>query len=98
VLESRTDGSRRRTRVSLSDEVAAHVRALIISGSLHPGEFVRLEKIADDLGVSATHVREGLHVLRGEGFLDFEPSRSSSGGRCRRRNPWPKARGRPVTG
>ncbi|MPZ59864.1 MAG: FCD domain-containing protein [Propionibacteriales bacterium] len=46
-----------------------------MSGSLRPGDFVRLEKIADELGVSATPVREGLHALRGEGFLTFEPRR-----------------------
>lgn len=67
--------ARRRNRLPLSDEVAAHVRAQIMSGSLQPGEFVRLEKVADDLGVSATPVREGLHALRGEGFLGFEPRR-----------------------
>lgn len=65
----------RRSRLPLSDEVTTHVRAQIMSGLLQPGEFVRLEKVADDLEISATPVREGLHALRGEGFLDFEPRR-----------------------
>lgn len=72
---STSSPARRRKRLPLSDEVAAYVRAQIMSGLLQPGEFVRLEKVADDLEVSATPVREGLHALRGEGFLDFEPRR-----------------------
>jgi DNA-binding GntR family transcriptional regulator len=46
-----------------------------MSGRLGPGEFVRLERIAEELDVSATPVREGLQALRGEGFLTFEPRR-----------------------
>lgn len=75
MLDSELNRSRRRKRQPLTDEVASYVRALIMSGALHPGDFVRLEKIADDLGVSATPVREALHALRGEGFLIFEPRR-----------------------
>jgi DNA-binding GntR family transcriptional regulator len=75
VFPSTDDHSHRRNRLPLSDEVATYVRALIMSRSMRPGEFVRLEKIAEELGVSATPVREGLHALRGEGFLEFEPRR-----------------------
>jgi DNA-binding GntR family transcriptional regulator len=71
--DTTSSGARRRTRVPVSDEVAAHVRAQIMGGSLQPAEFV--EEVADDLSVSATPVREGLHALRGEGFLDLEPRR-----------------------
>lgn len=66
---------RRPERRPLSEEVAAHVRSLIMSGRLEPGEFVRLDRIAEELDVSATPVREGLQALRGEGFLTFEPRR-----------------------
>ncbi|RZU34153.1 GntR family transcriptional regulator [Blastococcus saxobsidens] len=62
-------------RRPLSEEVAAHVRSLIMSGQLEAGEFVRLDRIAEELDVSATPVREGLQALRGEGFLTFEPRR-----------------------
>jgi DNA-binding GntR family transcriptional regulator len=55
----------------LSDHVASYVRELIMSGQVRPGEFVRLEKLAAELGVSATPVREGMLALRGEGFIQL---------------------------
>lgn len=67
--------ARRQRRQPLSEEVATHVRALIMSGALRTGEFVRLDRVAEQLAVSATPVREALHALRGEGFLTFEPRR-----------------------
>lgn len=69
-------GSRRQPRPPrLSDRAAAHVRELIISGQLVPGEFVRPETVADETGMSATPVREGLLQLQGEGFLKIKPRR-----------------------
>lgn len=65
----------RRRRLRLSDEVANHVRELIISGQLRPGEFIRPEHVADELGLSATPAREGLLSLQSEGFLKVEPRR-----------------------
>ena len=67
--------ARRQRRQPLSEEVATHVRALIMSGALRTGEYVRLDRIAEELAVSATPVREALHALRGEGFIMFEPRR-----------------------
>ena len=66
---------RRPERRPLSEEVAAHVRSLIMSGQLRAGQFVRLDRVAEELDVSATPVREALQALRGEGFLTFEPRR-----------------------
>lgn len=62
-------------RPQLSDEVAAYVRELIMSGQVRQGEFVRLERVANDLGISTTPVREALLSLRGEGFVQLEPRR-----------------------
>jgi DNA-binding GntR family transcriptional regulator len=62
-------------RQQLAEEVASYVRDLILSGQVKNGEFLRLEPIADALGVSNTPVREGLLVLRGEGFVDLVPRR-----------------------
>ncbi|WP_211717030.1 GntR family transcriptional regulator [Nocardiopsis sp. MG754419] len=62
-------------RPQLSDEVAAHVRELVLTGQLRAGEFVRVEKLAEDLGMSITPVREGLLALRGEGILTLAPRR-----------------------
>ncbi|WP_396918569.1 GntR family transcriptional regulator [Mycolicibacterium sp.] len=59
----------------LSDEVAAHLRAEIMTGVLRPGTFIRLDETAATLGVSITPVREALRTLRGEGMVQLEPHR-----------------------
>jgi DNA-binding GntR family transcriptional regulator len=59
----------------LSDQVAAHLRAAIMSGTLPPGTFIRLDETAAQLGVSITPVREALLKLRGEGMVQLEPHR-----------------------
>ena len=62
-------------REQMSDEVAEHLRAAIMSGTLLPGTFIRLDETAAQLGVSITPVREALRTLRGEGMVQLEPHR-----------------------
>lgn len=62
-----------RARRQLSEEAANYVRALIVSGELLPGSRVRVEAIADALGISTTPAREALQELKVEGFLDLIP-------------------------
>lgn len=62
-------------REQLSDEVAARLRADIMSGALRPGTFIRLDETAAALGVSITPVREALRTLRSEGMVQLEPHR-----------------------
>jgi DNA-binding GntR family transcriptional regulator len=62
-------------RQRLPEEVASFVRELIISGRVSPGEFLRIDKIAEQLGISITPVREGLAILRGQGFVRLLPRR-----------------------
>lgn len=62
-------------RRQLPEQVAGYVRELIISGAVRPGEFLRVERIAEEVGVSNTPVREGLLALCGEGFVQFVPRR-----------------------
>lgn len=62
-------------RPQLSEEVAAYVRELIMSGQVRAGDFLRLEHLAGELGISVTPVREALLALRGEGFVHLEPRR-----------------------
>lgn len=62
-------------RQQLPEEVASYVRELIISGQVRPGEFLRMEPIAEAVGVSNTPVREGLLSLRSEGFVELVPRR-----------------------
>lgn len=64
-----------RRRPQLSDDVAVHVRNLIMSGGVRPGDFIRLDETAADLGVSVTPVREALLTLRGEGLVELVPHR-----------------------
>ncbi|MGV9672058.1 GntR family transcriptional regulator [Gordonia sp. NPDC003504] len=71
----RTDRSRLRRRPQLSEEVAAHLRHLIMTADFRPGEFIRLDETAERLGVSVTPVREALLTLRGEGMVSLEPHR-----------------------
>lgn len=65
----------RRRRPRLSDEAAEHVRELIVSGRLEPGQFIRPETMAAELDISATPMREGLLTLQSEGLLRVEPRR-----------------------
>jgi DNA-binding GntR family transcriptional regulator len=69
------EGNDRRGRQQLPEEVATYVRGLIISGAVKPGEFLRMEPIAEAVGVSNTPVREGLLALRSEGFVQMVPRR-----------------------
>jgi len=62
-------------RQQLPEEVAAYVRELIISGTVRPGDFLRMDRIAEAVGVSNTPVREGLLALRSEGFVRQMPRR-----------------------
>ncbi|EGD54931.1 GntR family transcriptional regulator [Gordonia neofelifaecis] len=59
----------------LPDAVAGYVREQIMSGNLRPGEFLRMEPIAEAVGVSITPVREGLLRLSNEGFVTAVPRR-----------------------
>jgi DNA-binding GntR family transcriptional regulator len=62
-------------RGQLSDEVAARLRTDIMTGTLRPGTFIRLDETAAAFGVSITPVREALRTLRGEGMVQLEPHR-----------------------
>jgi DNA-binding GntR family transcriptional regulator len=62
-------------REQLSDEVAARLRAEIMTGAVRPETYIRLDETAARLGVSITPVREALRTLRGEGMVELEPHR-----------------------
>jgi DNA-binding GntR family transcriptional regulator len=62
-------------RRQLSQEVADYLRDAIMAAQLASGEFVRPERIASELEMSATPVREALVTLEREGFLIWEPRR-----------------------
>ena len=62
-------------RPQLSDDVARHVRRRIFNGAFPAGEYLRLEQLAVELGISVTPVREALLNLRAEGLLEQHPRR-----------------------
>jgi DNA-binding GntR family transcriptional regulator len=62
-------------RPQLSEEIAAHIREAVMAGQLRPGQFVRLDAMANQLGTSVTPVREALLLLRGEGMVRLIPRR-----------------------
>jgi len=81
VLPSRPECSpaadRRLKRESSANQVVAHVRGMIMSGSLSKGERLRPDEIADDLGLSRIPVREALIALEQEGWVKFESNRGA---------------------
>ncbi|WP_240975348.1 GntR family transcriptional regulator [Paraburkholderia aromaticivorans] len=62
-------------KLQLSEAVAMHLREQIISGKLSSGEFLRIDAIASELGVSSTPVREGLLLLQSESIVRLIPRR-----------------------
>ena len=72
-----TDRGRRLKRESSADQVAAHVRRLIMSGELTKGAHIRQDDIAAELGVSRIPVREAIIALDREGWLRFESNRGA---------------------
>lgn len=67
--------ARTNARQPLPEEVASYIRELIMSGEIRPGEFIRMERIAEALGMSNTPVREGLVSLSNQGFVRMVPRR-----------------------
>ena len=65
-------------RERLSPQVAKRVRDMIMTGVVGGNKRLRTEHLAEQLGVSATPVREALMSLTGEGMVDFEPGRGFS--------------------
>lgn len=60
---------------TLGDQAYRAIRARILEGSMQPGEFVREKDLNEAMGISRTPVREALHRLATEGFLERIPHR-----------------------
>jgi DNA-binding GntR family transcriptional regulator len=60
---------------SLHDEVAAQLRDRIFAGELLPGTFLDEARLAEQLRISRTPLREALKVLTAEGLVRHEPRR-----------------------
>src|SRR5688572_6741931 len=57
------------TRVGLKDRVAELIKEAILSGRLQPGERIVEMKVANEVGVATTAVREALFELEAQGFV-----------------------------
>jgi len=68
-------GSKVLAQIQLSETVAMHLRERIISGEIAQGEFLRIDALANSLGVSTTPVREGLLLLQSESSVTLIPRR-----------------------
>ena len=62
-------------RPQLSEDVARFVRRRIFDGIYAGGQYVRLDQLAEELGVSVTPVREALFALCAEGLIAQQPRR-----------------------
>jgi len=60
---------------SLREQVYDHLRAELRRGSLDTGAFLDLNRLAEDLGVSRTPLRDALIQLEVEGFVTIAPRR-----------------------
>jgi DNA-binding GntR family transcriptional regulator len=63
--------SRRQLRYMVADQL----RAAILEGRVKPGEWLRQERLAQELGVSQMPVREALKELAAEGLIEHVPYR-----------------------
>ncbi|MEO8655795.1 MAG: GntR family transcriptional regulator [Ramlibacter sp.] len=62
---------------SMHDEVAAQLRDRIFNGELLPGSFLDEARLAEQMRISRTPLREALKVLTAEGLVRHEPRRGS---------------------
>lgn len=60
---------------SISQDIVIYIKGLIISGELNPGDRIVESKLARDLGISQTPVREALRQLQGEGIILIVPNK-----------------------
>src|SRR2546421_6975169 len=54
------------------------IREAILDGRLPPGQRLKEEELARELGISRTPVREALLVLQTEGLVDAAPNRGAA--------------------
>lgn len=52
------------------------LKGQILAGDLAPGDQVKIQSVANSLGVSIVPVREALRMLASDGFIDIRPRRS----------------------
>ena len=51
-----------------------HIKEMMMTSRLAPGERLKFKQLAERIGVSRTPVNNALHILAREGYLDFVPN------------------------
>ncbi|SAL45401.1 GntR family transcriptional regulator [Caballeronia arvi] len=74
---SPSDSKHKIVRTTTVELVTTALRQRILSGDLAPGEVLRQEALADELGVSRVPIREAITRLTGEGLLTKEPHKGA---------------------
>src|SRR5919197_1882818 len=67
--------SERKPIRSLRDEVYERLRTLLNEGRLHPGNYLDLNALAQEIGISRTPLRDALLRLECEGFVEIHNRR-----------------------
>jgi len=63
---------------SLRNKVFKYIKSQIISGAYGPGETLLESKLADELGVSRTPIREAIRLLEMEGLVETTTKKGAS--------------------
>jgi DNA-binding GntR family transcriptional regulator len=67
----------RKPRAALYEWVVNRIREKIYAYELSPGDWIDEQRLAEELGISRTPVREGLKLLAAEGLVTVKPRRGS---------------------
>lgn len=64
-------------RKTLKEQIVDSIKEAIAVGELKPGEKICETKLAEELGISRTPLREAIQILESEGFLRVMPRRGA---------------------
>jgi DNA-binding GntR family transcriptional regulator len=76
-VASRRSAEPRVPRTALYEWVVNRIRDKIYTYELSPGDWIDEQRLAEELGISRTPVREGLKLLAAEGLVTVKPRRGS---------------------
>jgi DNA-binding GntR family transcriptional regulator len=60
---------------NISEDLVVYIKQQILLGELNPGERIVETKLAKELGISQTPVREAIRHLQGEGIITIVPNK-----------------------
>lgn len=61
-----------KSKLSLSEIAYEHIKDMILEGTIAPGDILNEGKLADELGMSRTPIREALRTLSSENWLEIK--------------------------